>query len=234
MAKGTAPLFSTAPRIEIYIGDSKIAYAIGLNLNVSVDIQPVRIVGQFGPVSLEPTRYNPVTGTMQIIRLASSESFSEMEAARNGLIANGKFTDTNVTAKTYNDKGESTESVDGVVQTEGQVLQGSLYQHLDPAQVLISRAFDVKLKMRIPDSTNAAVQNALGVDGSNQFINSSEGLYTSVDWLKIVNCRITSRNVNIAEGQLVNEPVSFQGLMATPIDANSNSLFTLDSSNKET
>jgi len=35
-----------------------------------------------------------------------------------------------------------------------------------------------------------------------------------IAWMKILNCRITSRNTNISMGQLVNEPLNFQGLIA--------------------
>lgn len=237
MAKGTAPLFSTAPRIEIRVGDTKIAYAIGLNLNISVDIQPVRIVGQFGPVSLEPTRYNPVTGTMQIIRLASTESYAAMQFARDSLKKDGRFTDSTIAeAMVQKDGQQVAEPADSVSASvkDGQVLsQGGLYQHLDPAEVLVSRAFDVSLYMRIPDKANGNVQTALGADEAT-LPTDPQSLYTSVPWLKIINCRITSRNVNISQGQLVNEPISFQGLMATPIDETFGPLFALDSSNGQT
>jgi hypothetical protein len=36
-----------------------------------------------------------------------------------------------------------------------------------------------------------------------------------VPWMNIQSCRITSRNTNISMGQLVNEPLNFQGLLAT-------------------
>jgi hypothetical protein len=47
--------------------------------------------------------------------------------------------------------------------------------------------------------------------------------------MKIVNCRITGRNTNITMGQIVNEPVNFQGLLALNVDSG----FELDTAVKE-
>jgi hypothetical protein len=38
---------------------------------------------------------------------------------------------------------------------------------------------------------------------------------TTNTWMRISTCRLISRNANITHGQLVNEPMNFQGLLAT-------------------
>lgn len=197
------PLFVTAPRLKLYVNNNVIGYAVGFNINISIDVQPVYVIGQYAPVSLEPTMYNIVTGTMQIVRLnktnrANSGSYGTLNPA--GTIPSSNLFDA-VTGELNSTTGA------GVSNTP--LAQSQLHMHVNPEQLLLSRAFDVKLYMKVPNAANTGLEEK--------------------EWFQISTCRITSRNTNITMGQIVNEPVSFQGLLATPT-AEGKTQFTLDGS----
>jgi len=200
------PLFATAPRIKIYVGDKIIAYAVGFNVSISVEVQPVYVLGQYAPIALEPTMYNIVSGTMQIVRLSASSRVGDTtnagqldtSAARQATANESNLTlggELNDTAATANNN------------TNSPLTQKQLFLHLDPSKLLLSETFDVHLYMKVPKSDGAGLEEK--------------------PWMKIENCRITSRNTNIAMGQIVNEPLSFQGLLAHGADDG----FTLDGKN---
>lgn len=220
---GIAPLFTSAPRIKIVINDIDIAFAIGLNLNVSIDVQPVQILGKFGPVSLEPTMYNIVTGTMQIIRLSSAITDTQtITDLLQGSAAGASRPRILTTGPTTAGGQETSDSVTTAVAdfaTNSALAQNALIRHMDPRTVLLSQAFNLDLFLKIPDANNSNTKLLLNSltsdDPSNLSETQTDHLTVSVPWMRVVNCRITSRNVNIAMGQLVNEPVSFQGLYLT-------------------
>src|SRR5690606_38451446 len=72
MATKIRPIFVSAPQIRLYIDNTVIAYAIGINLNINIDAQSVYTFGEYGPVNVEPLQYGVVTGTLQIVKLAAS------------------------------------------------------------------------------------------------------------------------------------------------------------------
>ena len=185
------PLFATAPRIKVYIQDKVVAYAVGFNLSASVDVQPVFVLGQYAPIALEPTMYNIVTGTMQITRLSSQSRTAAANAAADQLTSAGANQQT-ANSNSLATGGELNSTVGNGV-TNSPLAQKELFLHLDPSKLLLSESFDVKLYMKVPNATNDGLEEKL--------------------WLTGQNCRITSRNTNIAQGQLVNEPLSFQGLL---------------------
>ena len=192
---GLKPLFATAPRIKLYIQDKIVAYAVGFNVSISVEVQPVYVLGQYAPISLEPTMYNIVTGTMQIVRLASQSRATAAQAAT-GQLAKSSETATQQTANSsiLSLGGELTQTGDGTVTANSPLSQKELFKHLDPSRLLLSESFDVRLYMKVPTADNLSLKE--------------------LAWMEIKNCRITSRNTNIAMGQIVNEPLSFQGLLA--------------------
>jgi len=222
------PLFTSAPRLRLHINEQAVAFAIGFNMNIAIDIQPVQVVGQMSAMSLEPTGYNVITGTMQITKLVSGSTKVEQAS----LVRPDSLIGNQQTLTKKSDLG-------GIVTVETEVLASqvqatskadsnsllamqSLHTHMDPSKVLISRTFDMDLYLTVPvaETITAATAQAPG-----EAKLSSNG--APVRWLRIKYCRLVSRNTNIAQGQLVNEPVNFQGLLATPAldDAD---LFRLD------
>jgi len=219
------PLFAAAPRIKVLIDQQVVAYAVGFNVAISVDVQPVFIVGQHGPISLEPTLYNTVTGTFQIVRLLSAQTQSENVTAADSH-KSAQFSGNGGSAASV----ASPSSLDGIskttdptvaagIQASNDVLnQKRLFQHLDPKQLLLSRTFNIRLHMKVP---------ALPDDVQTP---ANSGLTEKI-WFDVLRCRFTSRNNNISLGQLVNTPMSFQGLLATPVDPDTQARqFKLDSS----
>jgi len=201
------PLFNSAPRIRIRLNGRTLAYAIGFNIGISIDVQPISIIGSFQPVALEPLMYNVVTGTMQIIRLVSGVSRNANKAAA----------DLNANKQVTQPASFVEEPDDGPNTANNPMKRADLYQHLDPRQVLSSRSFDIDLYVRVP------------VQGSEFNGATDEAL-----WMSIKDCRVTSRNTNIAMGSLTNEPLTFQGIYASPTDAAGNNLlFSPDNAVKE-
>lgn len=226
MAEGIVPLFTSAPRLRLHINGTSVAYAIGFNINIAIDVQPVQVVGQFAAMSLEPTMYNPVTGTIQIVRLITktTKTYQANQTQPSNLVGDLKKTatvddGTELTSPSGDIVGKSKADANSILTLNG------LHRHMDPSKVLLSRTFDMDIYLKVPSAIPAAETDpeaALQLESSN--------------WLRIKNCRLVSRNTNISQGQLVNEPVNFQGLLATPMytdnDIDTES-FTLDSGLKE-
>ena len=208
MAQTSLPLFASAPRVSINLGPVQIAFAIGINFNLNVDVQPVFAMGQYDAVALEPVYYNPVTGTIQIIRLADTKNIAATAANSD---ASGLNID-NAISRGVSMPPITIQAIDSTVTSSNTVLGAAdLRKHLDPASVLTSSLLDMDIYLNCPvgnSSTTGATTTQL------------------VKWFTIYQCRLTSRNVNITMGQIVNEPVSFQGLMVLPEGVSS---FKLDS-----
>jgi hypothetical protein len=214
-----SPAFATAPRIKLRIGDQLIAYAIGFNFNVSVDVQPVFVLGSYAPVSLEPTLYNTVTGTLQIVRLKTPKAQQSLLDVKR----NPTDTNSNIVTNGSVELGSTT----AVGTTNNPLSQSTLFSHLTPSQLILSQSFDLDLYMKVPTAQGIAAMNS---NGALPLENSATNkTLDEVKWMTIKNCRFTSRNTNISQGQLVNEPLNFQGLLAN----NDGDGFTLDSSVKE-
>jgi hypothetical protein len=225
------PLFASAPRLKLYINQGLVAYAIGFNFRVSVTVQPVFAIGSFEPVSLEPTMYNTVTGTIQIVRLLSPNTLTSL---RKGSDGGGQDEITSISTPSSNIiqnsgvGGDATLSgtlesvapggaVSGV--TNNPIAQSALFNHVSPQQLLLSKAFDMHLFMKLPTAAGMA-KNGVGFNATTDL--------EEVAWMAINTCRITSRNTNIAMGQLVNEPLNFQGLLALHSQDDATKQFTLD------
>ena len=216
------PLFASAPRVVISMGGTNIAMAIGINFNLSVDVQPVYAFGSYKAISIEPVFYNLVTGTIQIIRLANGKNRKLTDANSASVDALSPLSsskgpidptsDNTLSRLVASDTDDSTaNSVLGVA---------NLHRHLDPSNVLASSLFDLVVKLRVPTS-----------DGVTSSVDSTK---TMTNWLKISGCRINARNVNITMGQIVNEPVSFTGLYVNPYSTDGiTGMFSTDNAIKD-
>lgn len=206
------PLFTSAPRLKLYIDNVVVGYAIGFNINLSVDVQPIYVIGEYRPVALEPTMYNIVTGTMQIVRLRSKEAIAASLTAA-GMTAAASTAGNEVAAKVSGTAGTNNNN--------SILTQSNLFKQLDPSKLMLSQAFNVAVHMRVATNTSSFNNASASIDPQTTNTTFSNGIadtvnpgLTEVQWMEIKNCRITSRNTNITMGQLVNEPVNFQGLLA--------------------
>lgn len=198
------PLFSSAARMVIYINGKPLAYALGLSIASSWSVETVQVLGEFIAQSIEPLYMPPVTGTLSVIELLTPQTQASMKAAANqkGNIANpnGTYTDLHKKGQVF------APSLDNTTGTGNNVLNMSnLYRHLDPASVLISQSFDLEVYMKVP---------RIGMDSAGVInytdLNSRDSLE---ECLIIKDCRITSKNISISPGALINVPLEFQGLL---------------------
>ena len=215
---GKMPLFTSAPRIVLTFEGARIGFAVGFNINISVDVEAVYCIGQYNAAYLEPKMVNPVNGTIQVLKLAT-----------------GTAKDTNNPIGT-----------------------GFALGHLDPSMVIATALFDMDVYIKTPQvlsmsawtqvTTTTAETTAMkdGLPDYSHGKTSSDSKTESpfadklavgkaknaagqvVKWMQIKQVRLTARNANITLGQLVNEPVSFQGLLISPETEN----FSLDSTVK--
>jgi hypothetical protein len=206
------PLFASAPRIKLYINNQVVAYAIGFNFNVSVDVQPVFVLGRFAPVSLEPTMYNTVTGTIQIVRLKSKNAVESLLASAKALHG-ADMSIPITTGDTTKAESIITNSAAGAQANNTPIGQSELFRHVTPSQLLLSQAFGMQLYMRMPNEPLVIAEGTPTAEKT--ILTQAYKQLKEVPWMNIQNCRITSRNTNISMGALVNEPLNFQGLLAT-------------------
>ena len=202
---GKKPLFVSAPRLVIGIRDEnnnfiKIAYAIGLSVNVSTTVQPVYVIGDFGPVSYEPTMYNPVTGSFQIVRLQSKNFKDKRVTNAKALYSQSQIINKDTIAASVPD-------VDNNI-----ITQANLFKHLNPAEVLMSASFDIEIYFNINGYGHAV--SSTTVKNFNDNVPAAANDPKLFKFMTLKDCRVTSRNVNLAQGQFVNEPLNFMGLLA--------------------
>ena len=192
---GVRPTMISAPRVTIHINGQPVAYAIGLTLNVGVSINPVYAIGSFEAVSLEPVMYAPVSGVLQVIRLAFPAS---RDAAKAGAIANN--------ANSLSEQSMPYENFVNSSEDNAIINQSGLHAHLDPHLVLASATFDLEIYIKYPKS---AV-----LDSGGNLVGGSAVVEDMFSFMIIKDCRITGRNTNISMGTLINEPLSYTGLLA--------------------
>lgn len=209
---GKIPLFASAPRCKITIDNQTVAYAIGLNVSASVQIQEVRILGEFAIQSLEPVSYAPVTGSLQIVRLLgqkSTDGTTEQIKAANlvSTTLHGQLADdaTAPLAKV---------AVQNSVTGTANFSQTSLLDHLNPKTVLRSRSFDITISLKAP-AGGPAIDAVAATATAAAVAAVPASSYTDevVSFLEIKDCRLVGSSMNIAPGQLLTQSLEFQGLL---------------------
>lgn len=203
MAQQT-PFFMSGPRLLIKVDGQKVAYAVGLDLRVSRNVQVVNTLGSFASVALQATMYNGVSGSMQIVRLADSKSRTALRTA-----AGRTEADATQPVPALNGIKESVPDAAG---TANSVITATdnLKNHLDPVSVLASSTFDIEVWQLYPTT---ATQEANGVKVGEL---NNQGVL--VKHFTIQNCRLNSRSASISAGQLLTESFSFTGTLLVSDD----------------
>ena len=194
------PLFASAPLCTIEINETKIAYAVGLSLNVGISLQEIRVLGQYELESIEPMAMMPVTGSFQVIRLLTegtrAQNSTAAKAATNSLVRTAdEVTDVKGLAKDAV-IANSTISEQGTGALTG---SSELAKHLDPRTILLSKSFDITIKMKVPSVKNA----------SGEWTEGEEKVF-----MEVKDCRLSGASASISPGALLTESVEFQGLIA--------------------
>lgn len=199
------PIFASAPRITINVAGQKLAYAIGLSLNASVQLQEVRVLGDFSIKSIEPTMTLPVTGSFQIVRILNNTTRTSQTEGANFLDTSLAGTlDKNGVGKT----GEFSNSVENEINDQVQKL---IYNHIDPEQVLASRTFDIEMKIR---GLSRKIDSAEVKEGKVIYKQLDKSDFVvDVGFFTIQDCRLVGASMNLAPGQLMTQSLEFQGLL---------------------
>jgi hypothetical protein len=201
------PFFMSGPRLLLKIDGVKVAYAVGLDLRVSRNVQIVNTLGSFASVAIQATMYNGVSGSMQIVRLLDSDSRTKIvEAAtagkdparKDGLKSEPDPALTGISGATTGGVGTANSLVTA---TE------NLKKHLDPASVLASSTFDIEVWQMYPTTDTVA--------GKSASLNNQGVL---VKHFTVQNCRLNSRSASISAGQLLTESFSFTGTLLVSED----------------
>lgn len=209
---GKMPLFAAAPRCVLRVGEQKIAYAVGLSMNVNVETERVKILGQYKTLAIEPLTMAPVTGTFRVVRLLSKATRdNNAELLQTNSDLRSAFVGDDADAK-YQQAGEDV-NVDFASAVEGDgssvLAQNNLERHLDPETVLFSQTFDLDLFLKVP------IIGADNFDAATGFLKAGViPKLVETNFMSIKDCRITSASVDLTPGRLLEEPFSFEGLLA--------------------
>lgn len=206
MAQQT-PFFMSGPRLLIKVDGVKVAYAVGLDLRVSRNVQIVNTLGSFASVALQATMYNGVSGSMQIVRLADSDSRSALRTNA-GRAADPESTNP---APSLSGIAPPNEVSGGEGKTNSVITAtDNLKKHLDPESVLASSTFDIEVWQLYP-TVDTVEANGLKTEKLN-----NQGVL--VKHFTIQNCRLNSRSASISAGQLLTESFSFTGTLLVSDD----------------
>lgn len=198
------PFFMSGPRLLLKIDGVKVAYAVGLDLRVSRNVQIVNTLGSFASVAIQATMYNGVSGSMQIVRLLDKDSRSSLVTAANA--AGKQKLDPALSATPEKAlTGLDSSLVDSQSATSNSVVAATenLKKHLNPASVLASSTFDIEVWQMYPttDTVEAGKEPSLNNKG------------VLVKHFTVQNCRLNSRSASISAGQLLTESFSFTGTL---------------------
>ena len=203
------PFFMSGPRLLLKIDGVKVAYAVGLDLRVSRNVQIVNTLGSFASVAIQATMYNGVSGSMQIVRLLDSESRTAQET--NAAAAGKQNTNSSLSSLPESALTGISGNTTGGAGTANSLVTATenLKKHLDPASVLASSTFDIEVWQMYPTTDTVA---DIGPKLNNQGV--------LVKHFTVQNCRLNSRSASISAGQLLTESFSFTGTLLVSEDRN--------------
>jgi hypothetical protein len=203
------PFFMSGPRLLLKIDGVKVAYAVGLDLRVSRNVQIVNTLGSFASVAIQATMYNGVSGSMQIVRLIDLASRNIQKT--NATTAGKQKTDPELSSLPEPAlTGISGNKPDGAGTSNSLITATeNLKKHLDPASVLASSTFDIEVWQMYPTTDTVA--------NTDPKLNNQGVL---VKHFTVQNCRLNSRSASISAGQLLTESFSFTGTLLVSEDRN--------------
>jgi len=217
---GILPLFASAPRCVLKVNGKPIGFAIGLSLNVRIDVQPVKILGEFIIQSLEPTAYLPVEATLQVVRLLSTTSQAAAIEAANANMPSTVSSTTVSKAKVAVNATQAASSVPNPGATGDTVLsQAALYRHVDPASILLSQTFDIEIYLKVPniktidakDTNKSIVLNTAAAPDKEGDVPAPVAPDVEESFITITDCRISSISTSISANELLVEPMEIMG-----------------------
>lgn len=184
---GKPVVFNSGALIKIKVDGVTLAYALSMSYSISKQIIAPPIMGEYGIPSLATVRYNPVNGSLRIIKTAPQQSLDERVNGANATKgASSSDSDAQVASSTPLLNLENGEAPSAVGLTENTI------NSFDPAKVILSSTFDIEIVRAYPSPDGAVVYNLMTT---------------------IKDCRFTTRGANIPLGQLVNETMGYTGIL---------------------
>lgn len=204
---GQTPFFMSGPRLLIKIDGVKVAYAVGLDLRVSRNVQIVNTLGSFASVAIQATMYNGVSGSMQIVRLMDNDTRTKLNAA-------GKATKPAGAPDVKSLPDPALTGISGAVVDQAGTANSlisateNLKKHLDPASVLASSTFDIEVWQMYPTTETVGASKDPSLNNKGVLVKH----------FTVQNCRLNSRSASISAGQLLTESFSFTGTLLVSED----------------
>lgn len=195
------PLFVSAPRCKIMMAGQEIAYAVGLSLGVTVNVEPVKTLGFYTIRSIEPLMVNPVRGTLQIVRLLSEDTRANNVAAVNNPTNRYKSSFLGI-----KDSSETLQVKPAIAGTQESMLKQSvMYRHLDMLSVLFSQTLDMEIYLKVPVLKDS--------DFTNGLLNPNEYDLMPTFFAKIQDVRLTGGSGTLSPSTIYRETFSYEGLL---------------------
>jgi hypothetical protein len=198
-----------------------------------VTVEPIKVLGMFESLTLEPLAYLPVSGSMRILKLIPADMQTAINTQAN--LKKDPFLGSTIPASGIINSGDSIQVAD----------QSKLYSQIQPGTLLLSSSFEVQIKIkRVTPAlqaqiTKAATQRESAISAAyisknnaapgdaqikatadyQKLINDKYDPNTEistewVDFMVIKDCRITGMDSEISPARLMEEAVSYQGLIA--------------------
>lgn len=192
------PFFMSGPRLVLRMDGFVMAFAVGLDITVSRNIQTIYQFGQVSPVANQATLYNGVTGSMQIIKMIDPSVIADKKAIALNTQGVGPNLVNSIDSPTVIDgtaaaPAATFSTANKVDNNSAFAKSQTLRDQLDPERVLLSSTFDIEVWQTYPDSTGNG--------------------FTPVKHFTIQNCRLNSRGSTISPGSLTNESIGFVGTL---------------------
>lgn len=181
---GHIPSFLAASKVAIRIGSRVIAYAQNVSISDDMTVTPVGQIGSYNMQALEPTNYI-ARGSMTITHY-SNVVLAKLKEANDGSLSNAPS----------NLSGADT-SASSVSDGNSMLSRNSF----SPANLMISRTFDIDFYERMPVSINS--------DGSINVSNFGSEAVPLAPIYRLENVRLSNYSIGFTPGSLVNETVAF-------------------------
>jgi hypothetical protein len=160
------PGFISGANAKILLDSTTLAFASDVSYNVDTLTVPVECIGRYEVLSNEPIAYG-CNGTFTIIRYTKQAKVAGIAGA----------------------------ATDGNSPSQIGATDSKISQHMNPAQMLMSKTFDLEIYQKFNQTTDGVV-----------------GVF------KISDCRITRRGATLNKRGILVDTYAFVGILATDVD----------------
>jgi len=177
---GIAPGFVTGANARIKIGNTTFAFCTDVSYNINVQTIPIEAMGKYEVFANEPVGYS-VDGSFSVIRYTARATAS----------ADGGPSGIPGTAGTQGNAPDQVETEDN----------HSMQEHLNPANLLTSKTFDIEIHEKVRLATPASVTE-------------EQAAAADVKVFQIADCRLTRRGATLNKRGILVDAYAFVGILA--------------------